>query len=322
MDPFADNSPQSGYNVQIPESPEVHQHGQDVVLSEVMKASKLFHGLQAREIAEIADRLQPVNYKRGERILEQGTWHGRLYIIASGQVSVLLQDGASRGGEEGTASAAHGPGRDSGEQKRGGTKSYIINQLGPGECFGEMSLITGDPPIATVRAERDTVLWSLTHLDFMVLISACPTLLSNINAILAQRLARMNQRIGSAHTAETIWLAFIENPGTPLVRSLAFHIADALAIRSRKRVLLIDMGEQEELLASHFATHKSQMRPGLLECARDAGSLRKHLAPVVTDDGRYYPAITTLLPLSGRQPTPGEDAGGHTLSRGRGNNHE
>src|ERR1700719_3908406 len=105
LDPFADNPPQSSNNVQVPgssEPPEAHQYGQDVVLSEVMKASKLFQGLQAQEIAEIASRLQSVNYKRGERILEQGTWHGRLYIIASGQVSILLQEGAP---EEGTTPA-------------------------------------------------------------------------------------------------------------------------------------------------------------------------------------------------------------------------
>src|SRR5437764_1487433 len=132
----------------------------------------------------------------------------------------------------------------------------------------------------------------------MALISACPTLLSNINAILAQRLARMNRHIGPAHTAEKVWLARVEKTGAPLERSLAFHIADALALRSRKRVLLVDMGEQDALLASHFATHSEQMRPSLLECARDPASLRKHQAPTVTSDGRYYPAITTLLALS------------------------
>jgi CRP-like cAMP-binding protein len=119
-----------------------------------------------------------------------------------------------------------------------------------------MSLITGDPPSATVRAERDAVLWSLTHLDFMVLISTCPTLLSSINAILAQRLVRMNRHIGPAHTAETVWLALVENPGAPREHSLAFHIADALALRSRKRVLLIDMGEQDRLLAPHLPDGK------------------------------------------------------------------
>ncbi len=267
-----------------------------------MRASKLFHGLKPQEIAEIVALLQPVNCKRGERILERGIWQGQLYIIASGQVSVLLQDGVPRGGKEGTAFAAPGgqtwPDRDT---EPSGTQSYIITQLGPGECFGEMSLITGEPPSATVRAERDTVLWSLTHLDFMRLISACPTLLSNINTILVERLARMNRRVGPAHTVETVWLALVENPAAPLEHSLAFHIADALAVRSRKRVLLIDMGEQDAMLASHFTIRSGQMRPSLLECARDSGSLSKHQAPTVMTDGRHYPAITTLLPISTRQ---------------------
>src|SRR5881275_1440806 len=295
----------------LPPEPEAQQSGQNVALDEVMKAGKLFHGLQPHEMTEIVACLQPVNCKRGERILERGIWQGRLYIIASGQVSVLLQDGVS---EEGPAFAMPGgqtwPGQDSGKRERSGAQSYIVTQLGPGECFGEMSLITGDPPSATVRAERDSLLWSLTHLDFMTLISACPTLLSNINAILVQRLARMNRRVGPAHTVETVWLSLVENPAAPLEHSLAFHIADALAVRSRKRVLLIDMGEQDAMLAAHFATHSGQMRPSLLECARDPGSLSKHQAPTVMTDGRHYPAITTLLPISTGQIASGVSESG------------
>ena len=296
-DAFADNPPPSGSNLKTPE-PQSYQYGQNVELDEVMKTSKLFHGLQPQEIAEVFARLQPVNCKRGERILERGIWHGRLYIIASGQVSILLQDGAPEAGTAFTTPRGQTPvGQDSGKWE----EPYIITQLGRGECFGEMSLITGDPPNATVRAERDTVLWSLTHLDFMASISACPTLLSNINVILAQRLARMNRHIGPAHRAETIWLALVENPGRPLERSLAFHVADALAVRSRKRVLLIDLSEQDALLAPHFATCSDQIRPSLLECARDPGSLHRHQAPTVTADDRHYPAITMLLPNSTRQ---------------------
>ncbi|HAE82897.1 MAG TPA: hypothetical protein DCK85_05875 [Ktedonobacter sp.] len=302
MDPFADSPAPSRRNLQTSKLLASQLYGQNVALDEVMKASKLFHGLQPQEIAEIGAHLQLVNCQRGERILEQGIWHSRLYIIASGQVSILLQGAAP---EEGTAFTTPGKptwsGQDSGKRERSAAQYHIISQLGPGECFGEMSLITGDPPSATVRAERDTVLWSLTHLDFMTMISACPTLLSNINAILAQRLARMNQHIGPAHTAETLWLALVENPGTPLERSLAFHIAHALVGRSRKRVLLVDMGEQDALLAAHFATHRDQLRPSLLECAQDPGSLRKHESPTVTSEGRRYPAITTLLPMSTRQ---------------------
>src|SRR2546421_4243977 len=97
-DPFADNPPPSGSNLNAPEHPESYQYGQNVELDEVMKTSKLFHGLQPQEITEVVARLQPVNCKRGERILERGVWHGRLYIIASGQVSILLQDGAPEAG--------------------------------------------------------------------------------------------------------------------------------------------------------------------------------------------------------------------------------
>lgn len=294
MEPFADSSSPSRGKLQTSELPEAHQHRQKVALGEVMKVSKLFHDLQPQEIAEIAARLQPVNYKRGERILERGIWHGRLYLVASGQVSVLLQDDAP---EDATLRKVTRPGQDTGKRETGAAQSYIIAQLGPGECFGEMSLITGEPPSASIRADRDTLLWSLTHLDFMALISTCPTLLRNINVILAQRLARLNQQLGPAPTSETVWLAFVEDAGTPMERSLAFHIAEALAGRSRRRVLLVEMAEQEAVLASHFATHSGQLRPSLLECARDPASLRKHQAATVTSRGQHYPAITALLPV-------------------------
>lgn len=277
---------------------ESHHYGQNVAPGEVLSASKLFQGLQPREIAEISARLRLVSCTRGECILEQGIWDGRLYIIASGQVSVLLPSAPEERTTSITCEAQFRPGKDNGKRERSGVRSYIIAQLGPGECFGEMSLITGDLPSATVRAERDTILWSLARVDFIALSRAYPALLNNVNAILAQRLARMNRHLGPAHRAEKIWLAFVENSGSPLERSLAFHIAEALAVRSRKRVLLVDLGEPDAPVAARFATNSGQLRPSLLECAREAGLLRRHLAPTVTSDGRHYPAITTLLPIS------------------------
>ena len=56
----------------------------------LIEASSLFRNLQAHETANIIARLQPISFTRGERILESGVWHGQLYIIASGLVSILL----------------------------------------------------------------------------------------------------------------------------------------------------------------------------------------------------------------------------------------
>jgi len=239
---------------------------------ELIESSALFRNLQSHETANILARLQPVSYERGARILERGVWHGQLYIIASGQVSVLLQEEAG----EGTR----------------------IAQLGPGECFGEMSLITGEPPSATVRAAQDTRLWALPQADFLTLIGSCPTLLQNINSILSLRLARTNQQLLSNYAAERIWLSLVDTLSSPLDRSLAIHVVDALASRSHRRVLMLEFCEQDQAIGPHFVAQSGQVRPTLLECAHDHSLLQAHRAPTVTPDGQYYPALAALTPSS------------------------
>jgi NTE family protein len=240
----------------------------------LIESSALFRNLQPGETANILARLQPVSYERGMRILERGVWRGQLYIIASGLVSVLLQ-----------------------EETTSGTR---IAQLGPGECFGEMSLITGEPPSATVRADEDITLWALPQVDFLSLIGTCPTLLQNINAILSLRLARTNQQILSHATAERILLSMVCNPDAPLEQSLALHIADALAARSHKRVLLLEACEQERAIGPHFAAQPNQLRPALLEYARDHSLLQAHRAPTVTPQDHHYPALAAFATNTGQ----------------------
>jgi NTE family protein len=238
----------------------------------LIESSPLFRNLQPGETATILARLQPVSYERGTHILESGVWHGQLYIIASGLVSVLLQEEAKSGAR--------------------------IAQLGPGECFGEMSLITGEPPSATVRADEDVTLWALPQVDFLSLIGTCPTLMQNINAILSLRLARTNRQTLSHATAERVLLSLVTNPEAPLEQSLALHIADALAARSHKRVLLLEACGQERAIGPHFAAQPNQLRPALLECARDHSLLQAHRAPTVTSQDHYYAALGAFATIS------------------------
>ncbi len=58
----------------------------------LIEQSLLFRHMQPHETEAILARLQPAHYPPGTRILERGVWHGRLYIIARGEVSVLLHD--------------------------------------------------------------------------------------------------------------------------------------------------------------------------------------------------------------------------------------
>jgi NTE family protein len=253
---------------------------QNLEPQQLIGAGTLFRNLQPHEAEAIIARLQSASYERGSRILERGVWHGQLYIVASGQVSVLLQEG-----EQGSA-GTHPHGNHDGD--------VVVARLGPWECFGEMSLITGEPPGATVRAEQDTALWLLTQADFLTLVGACPTLLQNINQILSQRLAQANQQILASHSAERVWLSFIHDPGKPLELSLAVHIADMLAARSRQRVLMLELSGQDQALGPHFALHEQQVRPTFLACLRDRSLLQVHHAPTTSSSGQYYPAYAAL----------------------------
>ena len=263
---------------------------QNLEPQKLIEASALFRNLKPHETEAIIARLLPTSYKRGARILERGIWHGQLYIIASGQVSVLLHDEGVEG-QLADKSAV-------GVLNLAPTENYIVARLGPGECFGEMSLITGEPPSATIRAEEDTTLWSLPQADFLTLIGDCPTLLQNINSILSQRLVRTNRQILGGRTGERIWLHLADRSNTPEARSLALHIADALAVRSRKRVLLLELCGQDEAVGPHVATFPDQVRPSLFDCIEDASRFQLHRTPTFSAGGEYYPALAALAGTS------------------------
>ncbi len=245
---------------------------QNLEPDKLIESSALFRNLQPGETANILARLQSASYARGARVLERDVWHGQLYIIASGTVSVFLQEDAHNGAR--------------------------LAQLGPGECFGEMSLITGEPPSATVRADEDITLWALPQADFLMLIGTCPTLLQNINSILSRRLARTNRQVLSNVAAEKIWLSLVDNPDVPLEQSLTIHIADALATRSHKRVLMLESCAQDQAIGPRFALQTNQMRPALLECAQDHSQLQVHRAPTMTSEGQYFPALAAFAATS------------------------
>ncbi len=246
------------------------------------EASPLFRNLQPDETATIIAHLRSTSFVRGSRILERDVWHGFFYIIASGRVSVLLQEEAEHAQ---AASHASDPG------------TLIVAHLGSGDCFGEMSLITGDPPSATVRAEEDTQLWALSYVDFLTLVGSCPTLLRNINTILSLRLARTNQRLVLNHTAERIGLLLLDDAASLIQHSLVVHSAFSLAAQSQKRVLLLECCDLQEAVGPHFVTYPGQLRPSLASCMRDRSLLQAHHTPT-TADGAYYPALCVLTDLA------------------------
>lgn len=72
-------------------------------------------------------------------------------------------------------------------RKAGTGPRIILARLGPGECFGEMSLFTGEPRNATVRAEVDTLVLEIRKKDLSPLIAANPELAGRLADLLQHR---------------------------------------------------------------------------------------------------------------------------------------
>ena len=101
----------------------------------LLKHVPLFNGLTEVQLRPLAASARFVLFQRDLPIVEQGqrTEEAQdgdsLYVIVDGHVRVVLERGDQ-------------------EEK--------LNELGPGDFFGEMALLDGKPRSATVIAEEDT----------------------------------------------------------------------------------------------------------------------------------------------------------------------
>src|SRR5579864_8152671 len=110
--------------------------------------TSFLEGLAPVDLANIQDGLERRHFPAGSTVIAEGDALHEIYIIQSGAVEVVIAD--QRGGE------------------------HLVNRLGPGATLGEMSLFTGQPTSATVRASVDLVVSVLREEDFARVAAAHP----------------------------------------------------------------------------------------------------------------------------------------------------
>ncbi len=124
----------------------------------------VFAPLDDHERDQLAGALIFAPFAAGERITDQGAAADWLYLVAAGEVSVRV---AVTGVEQEVA------------------------RLGPGEVFGEMSLLTGEHRAASVYAVTDAETWRLNRDAFQSVLAARPEVVRPIAALLAERRVRL-----------------------------------------------------------------------------------------------------------------------------------
>lgn len=133
----------------------------------------LFGGLEEPTLNRIIDMLTPHELQPGAEVCKQGEIGRSMFVVRRGEVAVSRQT-------------------ESGRRIR-------MVRLGPGEFFGEMTLIDVQKRSATITVEQPTLLYSLGNKELLKLyqddVSGYVMVIQNLCRELSRRLRTTNARL-------------------------------------------------------------------------------------------------------------------------------
>ena len=192
-------------------TPESFKHLTELKLDiSQLRAMPVFAPLPEACLGKIIPLLQLRQVNNGTDIIQQGDVGEFLYVITKGEVSVLREGGQIR--EE------------------------VLATLSEGECFGEMSLISGKPTSATIRAKSPVTLLQISKDDFDQLLLESSSLSIYFTKLLTQRL----------HQAYTKTMEILDKGIQGSISTFSIpEIVQTLALNGRSGILAIS-GEESE----------------------------------------------------------------------------
>lgn len=142
---------------------DIKKHSSDVsTIISLLGNFSIFRTINETNLRDLVSMLRLRKYAPKECIIKKGTPGKNLYIILSGLVDVVDEDGIS------------------------------ITKLRNGEVFGEMSLISGDPVGATIKVVEPTTVLYIRGQDFLKVLNRYPSLQMYFARLLSRRLAKSN----------------------------------------------------------------------------------------------------------------------------------
>ncbi|HEY5035986.1 MAG TPA: mechanosensitive ion channel family protein [Chthoniobacterales bacterium] len=126
----------------------------------ILETEPLFACLQEEQLDALIRGSRAIHFGRGERLIEQGAEGSSMFVMLVGTAQVsVMQDGTS----------------------------IRVGVLREGDCFGEMSLLTGERRTATVRAEHDCEVLEIDKPVMAALLRDAPECVTQLSDLLARR---------------------------------------------------------------------------------------------------------------------------------------
>jgi small-conductance mechanosensitive channel/CRP-like cAMP-binding protein len=129
-------------------------------VSALLQAQPLFADMESDQIQALAKSAQHLRYGKGQKIIGQGDPGESMYVLSSGIAQVAVE-------------------RDG--------RTSDLGELVSGECFGEISLLTGQPRTASVTAKTDCEIVEIDKSAMRDLLKQYPRLADHLSEILSTR---------------------------------------------------------------------------------------------------------------------------------------
>jgi CRP/FNR family cyclic AMP-dependent transcriptional regulator len=188
-----------------------------VSVTDILRKVPLFGQLAPPDLDRVAEIARERSYPRNSVILFEDDPGDALYVVAQGQVKVVLI------GEDG--------------------REVILSVMGEGEFFGEMALIDDEPRSAHVIAMEDSSLLVIRREDFQDLLKQTPGIALVLLRELSRRLRRVDEKVGSLVLLDVngrvaqLLLDLADEAGTDrITRRLTHHTIAQMIGSSRETV--------------------------------------------------------------------------------------
>ncbi len=142
-----------------------------------LRSLPFFASLSDDEIERLTKNTPLYYFGVSEDIIIQGDEGSSMFIIISGKVKIIVKD------------------------KIGET---VITELGEGEAFGEMSLLTGEKRSATVRCIEDSEIVEITKASFKDILSNNPSLAEQLSEKISVRAQEIKEKIRETNKLQQI----------------------------------------------------------------------------------------------------------------------
>src|SRR6266550_1139818 len=126
----------------------------------ILRDEPLFECLSDAQIDDLVKDARLNHFGRGERVIQEGAEGDSMFVLLRGAAQVSVSKNGS---------------------------SIPVASLGAGDCFGEMSLLTGERRTATVRAESDCYVMEISKPVMAEVIRDSPDCLERLSELLAKR---------------------------------------------------------------------------------------------------------------------------------------